>query len=131
MAKDEIKAVIAHEISHIKRNNRYILIIIYIFRVIQFYSPVALLQFRRIINLEEIICDKLASEITQNPQALARALYKLFIKNESANKKDIERNNILYRIKLLRFNNKQKIKYFYAKLFLILISIVIINYYII
>lgn len=129
--KNELKAVIAHELAHIRRNKKYILIFIYIFRILQFYSPVALLQFRRIINLEEIICDKIASDITQNPQALAKALYKLFIKNESTNKNDIERNKILYRIKLLRFNNKQKIKYFYAKLFLTLISIVIINYYII
>jgi Zn-dependent protease with chaperone function len=75
---DELRAAIAHEIGHIQRSRRPAMVLIFILRVLMFYNPIALMEFRRIIQEEEKICDDAASSITGDRAALAGALRKFY-----------------------------------------------------
>jgi Zn-dependent protease with chaperone function len=85
LSMEQLGAVIAHEIAHIMRNKKPLLIIVFLFRVIMFFSPVVLLEFRRITQEEEKICDDVAVLLTKNPAALSEALKKLYHKDENIN----------------------------------------------
>ncbi|MBI4690994.1 MAG: M48 family metalloprotease [Nitrospirae bacterium] len=75
---EEIVTAIAHEIAHIRRNKRPILVIVFILRVLMFFNPVVLLEFRRAVQEEEKICDDMAVSLTQKPHVLAETLRKLY-----------------------------------------------------
>lgn len=75
---EELRAAIAHEIGHIQRSRRPAMVLIFILRVLMFYNPIALMEFRRIIQEEEKICDDVASSITGDRAALAGALRKFY-----------------------------------------------------
>ena len=49
-----------------------------------FFNPIVLLEFRKLVQEEEKICDDMAVALTKNPQALYEAIKKLYYK--SANK---------------------------------------------
>src|SRR4030066_1396340 len=85
LSMEQLGAVIAHEIAHIMRNKKPLLIIVFLFRVLMFFSPVVLLEFRRITQEEEKICDDVAVLLTKTPAALSEALKKLYHKDESIN----------------------------------------------
>lgn len=71
---DHLEAAIAHEMAHIERNKRLLLVLVYIFRVLMFFNPVVLIEFRRIVQEEEKVCDDIAVSMTRKPQALADIL---------------------------------------------------------
>ncbi|MEJ2313453.1 MAG: M56 family metallopeptidase [Nitrospirota bacterium] len=75
----ELEVAIAHEMAHIRRSRRPLLIITYIVRVLQFFSPATLVEFRKIVEDEEKICDDEAAGLTGKPGALASTLRKLKI----------------------------------------------------
>lgn len=79
---DELRAAFAHEIAHIVRSKMPLLIVVFILRVIVFFNPVVLLEFRRAVQDEEKICDDEAVNMTQNPQILANTLKKISHKME-------------------------------------------------
>ncbi len=83
--KEQLQAAIAHEIAHIARNKKPLLIAVFLFRIIMFFNPVALLEFRRLVQEEEKICDDMAVALTQKPHALSGALKKFYHKNGDAN----------------------------------------------
>lgn len=83
--KEQLQAAIAHEMVHIARNKKPLLIAVFFFRVIMFFNPVVLLEFRRLVHEEENICDDMAVAFTKNPHALSGALKKLYHKNENTN----------------------------------------------
>jgi Zn-dependent protease with chaperone function len=74
LGPSEVQAAIAHEIAHIQRSKRPLLVLVYLFRMLMFLNPVVLLEFRRIVQEEENICDDMAVSMTRNPQALANTL---------------------------------------------------------
>lgn len=74
---EELQAAIAHEMAHIRRSRRPLLIITYIVRALQFFSPATLVEFRKVVEDEEKICDDAAAELTGKPSALAEVLRKL------------------------------------------------------
>jgi len=80
--KDELRAAIAHELAHIARSKRPLLVAIYIIRVIMFFNPVVLVEFRRIVQEEEKICDDIAVSMTGKQKALADTLKKFSRKVE-------------------------------------------------
>lgn len=82
---DQIQAAIAHEIAHIRRSRRPLLVIIYIIRILMFFNPVVLMEFRRIVQEEEKVCDDIAVTMTQNPHALAEVLKKFNHAREDLN----------------------------------------------
>lgn len=73
---DELRGAIAHEIAHIRRTRKPLLTFLFVFRVLMFFNPVALFEFRRAVQDEEEICDIDAVSATGNPLALSSALSK-------------------------------------------------------
>lgn len=73
---DEIRAAVAHEAAHIERSRRPVLVLAFVFRVLMFFNPAVLLEFRRIVQEEEKICDDFAVSLTGNPRVLAETLKK-------------------------------------------------------
>lgn len=76
LTTDELRAAIAHEMGHISASKRPMLVALFLLRVFQFYNPVALMEFRRIVQEEEKICDDYAVSVTNDPGALKDALLK-------------------------------------------------------
>ncbi len=76
LTEEEIQTAIAHEIAHIERNKRPLLIVTFLLRIVQFFNPIALVEFRRIVQEEEKICDDIAIALTGKSQALADTLRK-------------------------------------------------------
>ena len=71
---EHLQAAIAHEIGHIQRTRKPVLIFAYIFRVLMFYNPVAMIEFRRLAQEEEKVCDDIAVALTGKPGALSEAV---------------------------------------------------------
>jgi Zn-dependent protease with chaperone function len=78
----ELQAAIAHEIGHIRRSRRPLMVLIFLLRVIMFYNPIVLMEFRRIVQEEEKICDDVAVELTGDRTALAQALRTFYYARE-------------------------------------------------
>lgn len=75
---EELRAAIAHEIGHIHRSRRPSMVLIFILRMLLFYNPIILMEFRRIVQEEEKICDDAATSMTGDRSALAGALRKFY-----------------------------------------------------
>lgn len=73
---EELKAAIAHEIGHVVRGRRPLLVVLFLLRVLLFFNPVVLMEFRRVVQEEEKICDDFSAEATGDPATLAGALRK-------------------------------------------------------
>lgn len=76
--RDQLQVALVHEMAHILRNKRPSLLIMFLLRVMMFFNPVILIEFRKIVQEEEKICDDIAVSVTKKPHALAEALKKLF-----------------------------------------------------
>ncbi|GAB4387707.1 MAG: hypothetical protein Kow0025_02790 [Thermodesulfovibrionales bacterium] len=72
----ELRAAIAHELAHIKRSRRPLLVALFVLRVLMFFNPVVLVSFRRIVQQEEKICDDEAVRMTDDAGALLSVLRK-------------------------------------------------------
>ena len=79
---EQLRAAIAHEIAHIARNRRPLLVAVFLMRILMFFNPVVLVEFRRMVQEEEKICDDIAVALTQKPRALAEILRKFNHKGE-------------------------------------------------
>lgn len=142
---EQLRAAVAHEIAHIIRNKRPLLIIAFIFRIIMFFNPVVLLEFRRLVQEEEKICDDMAVSLTKTPHALSEALKKLYHTSENTNLLQIKKlseikdsieeyshsahiNDRVYRLE--EWNN-EKTNENWLEFFLTLIVITGINYFVV
>jgi beta-lactamase regulating signal transducer with metallopeptidase domain len=132
---EQLKGIILHEIAHIERNKKNYILIIYILRIISFFNPIILYEFRRLLQEEEKICDLWARKQLKNKRALAEALYILYIKNR---KKYIKATN--FKEYSAYYNMKKRIRDLrviencdnhYTLLALIIMIITVINYYIV
>ena len=81
---EQMKAALAHEIAHTARSRRPLLIAAFLVRVLLFFNPVVLLEFRRIVQIEEKICDDIAAGLSQAPLALAETLRTFYLRGEQA-----------------------------------------------
>ncbi len=88
LSEDQLHAAIAHELAHIARGRRPLLITVFVLRALMFFNPVVLIRFRRAVRDEEKICDDIAVSLTQNPKALSDALKKFYHKPEGARDPD-------------------------------------------
>ena len=71
---DHLQAAFAHEIGHIQRSRKPVLIVAYILRVLMFYNPIAMIEFRKMAQEEEKVCDDIAVALTGKPGALSEAV---------------------------------------------------------
>jgi len=76
--REHLEAAFAHELAHIQRGRVPLLTIMFLFRMVMFFNPVALLEFRRATLEEEKICDDIAVRITGKPEALADTLKQFY-----------------------------------------------------
>jgi hypothetical protein len=73
---DQLEVALAHEVAHIRRSRKPVLVLLFVLRVLMFYNPVALVEFRKAVLEEEKICDNEAASMTGKPGALAEVLGK-------------------------------------------------------
>lgn len=71
---DQMESALAHEIVHIIRGSSIKTQIIYLLRMLMFYNPVSLIEFRRLVQDDEFICDDITVSITKKPEALIAAI---------------------------------------------------------
>lgn len=71
---EHLQVAFAHEIGHIRRSRRPLLVIAYLFRVAMFFSPLAMIEFRRLAQEEEMVCDNIAVALTGKPGRLVEAI---------------------------------------------------------
>jgi len=74
LSADQLQAALAHEMAHIARSRRPLLIAVFVLRGLMFFNPVTLVKFRQLVRDEEKICDDIAVSLTGDPAALAAAL---------------------------------------------------------
>ncbi|MGE5617813.1 MAG: M56 family metallopeptidase [Sphingomonadaceae bacterium] len=75
---EELEAVIAHELAHVRRRDNWLGWLLLGLRLVSFYNPVAWLTFHRIGHDMESVCDAEAGRVTGKPLALASALLKVY-----------------------------------------------------
>lgn len=145
--KDQIQAALAHEIAHIMRRRSPLIWAIFFARVLMFFNPVILVEFRRIIQEDEKICDDIAVSLTQKPLALATTLRELYhttegispikLRNISKVKDALEEysHNVLIESRISRLEGKgftyKKEDGEWFKFILTLVTILIINYFVV
>lgn len=78
LSPDQLKAALAHELAHVVRSKGPALLIVFLMRMLMFFNPVILIEFRKIVQEEEKICDDFAVGITEKPHVLAEALRRLY-----------------------------------------------------
>jgi Zn-dependent protease with chaperone function len=80
----QLRAALAHEMVHIRRSRRPILVVIFLLRMLMFFNPIILLEFRRIVQEEEKICDEKSVSMTGDARALADTLSRFEYKDGEA-----------------------------------------------
>jgi Zn-dependent protease with chaperone function len=142
---EQLQAAISHEIAHVTRNRKPHLLIVFLFRILLFFNPVVLVEFRRVVQEEEKICDDIAVSITQNPSVLAETLRKLYlidsirdeprIKDLSKVSSTVEDRShkmlIRSRITRLEGDRGQKIDRFRLKMLITAALVIGINYFVV
>lgn len=145
MNREQLQAAIAHEVAHIERNKRPLLLVVYLMRVLMFFNPVVLVEFRRMVQEEEKICDDAAVALTRRPGALADILRKFNYKGEdlalekmkklstlSVALEDYSHNvHLASRIKRLEEGPEHRPGGEWFKFLLTLVAISIINYFVV
>jgi Zn-dependent protease with chaperone function len=76
--REQVRAALAHEIAHIMRSRRPLLLAAFLLRMLLFFNPLVLVEFRRAVRNEEKICDDVAVQATGRPDALAETLKKFY-----------------------------------------------------
>lgn len=142
---DQIRAAIAHELAHIDRSKRPMMILMFVLRAIMFYNPVILFIFRKIVQEEEKICDDMAVSMTGDHVPLAQILREQFNK-EAYNKEAsfgvsrvkesaIEYSHTLHLNERINRLDNSKIEPdrwdYWVKLIVTLMVIGVINYYVV
>lgn len=74
LTTNEVRAILAHELAHLKRYDQYVNLIQEIIEALFFYHPVTWWLSAKMRAEREYCCDKIAVEITGNPIALAKSL---------------------------------------------------------
>lgn len=77
LSAQEIEAIIAHELAHVKRNDYLVNLAQSLLEVIYFFNPAILLLSKIIRDERENCCDEFASEICGSSLPIAKALVQL------------------------------------------------------
>lgn len=70
----ELRGALAHEAAHIVRRSNITTLLVFLVRICMFYNPISLLEFRKLVQDDEHICDDITVSVTRDPAALASAL---------------------------------------------------------
>ena len=77
LTTEQVEAILAHELYHIRRNDYLIHICMTCFRCIFFFNPFALLFYKELEREREHACDDGVLELGYQPAVYAEALYNL------------------------------------------------------
>lgn len=80
---EQLQAALAHEISHVARSRRPYMVAVFLLRVLMFFNPVVLIEFRRSVQDDEKICDEMAVSMTGKPIMLAETLRRLYLSQDT------------------------------------------------
>jgi beta-lactamase regulating signal transducer with metallopeptidase domain len=72
--EEQLRGALTHEAVHIMRDSSIKTQLIYLLRILMFYNPVSLVEFRRVVHDDEFICDAITVSKTRNPAALIAAI---------------------------------------------------------
>jgi len=72
--REQLRNALIHEVVHMKRSSNLKTQAIYLLRMLMFYNPVSLVEFRRIVHDDEFVCDAITISATGDPQSLISAL---------------------------------------------------------
>lgn len=75
---EEMEAVVAHELAHIKRGDSLLIWVVVFLRDLMFFTPLIYWIFRKFALEKEKAADDIAIQLTQKPMALAQALIKVW-----------------------------------------------------
>ncbi|MCO6498043.1 MAG: M48 family metalloprotease [Chitinophagaceae bacterium] len=124
----QIEAIIVHELSHIKRNDYLINLLLSVIETVLFFNPAVFILMQNIRNERENCCDDLVLEHNYEPENYARALLELSkneVRVESFALSAVSKKNLLLsRIKRITGNEASESKDFYRR---ILVYFVIIG----
>lgn len=139
----ELKSALAHEIAHIVRRSNITTLLVFLVRICMFFNPIPLLEFRKLVQDDEHICDDITVSVTGDPAALASAL-KLFcldiphsdVFKISFVKEAIESSshNLLLEERIERLENNGNFDYHvygWGRYALTLSVIIAVNYYVV
>jgi Zn-dependent protease with chaperone function len=98
LTAEQLQAAVAHEIAHIARSKRPVLLAGFLLRTLMFFNPVVLVEFRRAIRNEEKICDDIAVTITGKPGVLADALKRFYSSEEEYEEEDDDPHSLKIRL---------------------------------
>jgi Zn-dependent protease with chaperone function len=75
----ELRCALAHEAAHIVRRSNITTLLVFFVRICMFYNPISLLEFRKLVQDDEHICDDITVSVTEDPLSLASALRVFFL----------------------------------------------------
>ena len=139
LSYDQLKAALGHEAAHAIRKNRLFLTLLLLIRLLMFYNPVTLFAFKAASLDEEKICDDIAAFWTGKPQVLADTLKRFYIKEDGSGNSNVLKSGAVYgtnmmiqaRVERLERKANQQVSQPWLKFALTLLTIGIINYYIV
>lgn len=139
----ELKSALAHEIAHIVRRSNITTLLVFLVRICMFFNPIPLLEFRKLVQDDEHICDDITVSVTGDPGALASALrvfcldiphsdvFKLSFVKEAI---ESSSHNLLLEERIERLENKGNFDYHaygWGRYALTLAVIIAVNYYVV
>lgn len=79
---EQVRAAVAHEYAHVVRGRKPLIILMFLLRSVLFFNPLVLLEFRRIVQEDEKICDDVAVRLTGRSSALASVLRRMYLEGK-------------------------------------------------
>ncbi len=111
----QLQASLAHELAHIARSRRPVLLAVFLLRMLTFFNPVSLVEFRRVVRNEEKICDDIALSFTKQPEHLIEALKK-FVPLPDAPGPDAGKKSLFAPVPLEEYSHRMQLESRIARL---------------
>lgn len=108
-SNDEIKALLLHELIHIKRKDNLFAFLQHIIRSLFFFQPLVWWFNRKISREREHLCDRAVTQMTNDSHTYGNTLVKLQLQTQAAMPYSMSMadKNIVQRIKRLADTNKK------------------------
>src|SRR5208282_114223 len=78
LTKEEIRAVLAHELAHIKNSDTMLKAMVTAYRTVLPFDPIIRMIEAAFHREREILADEAAAQVTSKPLSLASALFKIY-----------------------------------------------------
>ncbi len=127
LSPDQIEAIILHELSHIRRNDYLINLLLSVVETILFFNPAVFVFMQAIRNERENCCDDMVLAHQYEPEKYARALLQLssnHLNHQTMAMPAVSRRNVLlHRIKRITGNEAPATNYYFRRVTVYFITI--------